>query len=95
MINEKDLPNNYSIDLIKSINDAYFQSKGNWERYSPIGNIIVRPIGYGINATIIIDYPHHSYKHFIYFNEYDTDEEIQDKLSELASLIDGYDYIVI
>ena len=95
MIKEKDLPNDYNINLLKSINDAYFQSKGNWERYSPVCNIIARPTGYGINATIIIDYSHHSYEHFIYFNEYDTDKEIQDKLSELTSLIDGYDYVVI
>lgn len=38
MLNKLVLPNTYDIDMLKSLNTAYFQNKGKWLYISPVGN---------------------------------------------------------
>ena len=97
MIIKSDSPINYNINMLKSLDTSYFQSKGKWSYSSPVGTgEIIRPIGYELYATIrtyiIPDCP---FEFNVFINEEMTDTEIQEEIRQFKELTDEYKYIVI
>ena len=98
MVKRKELPvNDYNIELLKSLDDAYFQTKGKWLcGISPVGINEIRPTGYELYATIrtyII--PERPFEFSVFINEKMTDTEIQEEIRQFKELTDGYKYIII
>ena len=96
MIKISDLPvNDFNVEMLKSLNSAYFQNKGKWLYSSPVGINVVRPMGYELYAeikTYII--PEKPFEFSVFINEKMTDEEIQEELENFKHLTDGFKYIV-
>lgn len=96
MIKLSDLPiNDFNIEMLKSLNSAYFQNKGKWLYSSPVGINEVRPNGYELYAeikTYII--PERPFEFSVFINEKMTDKEIQEELKEFKRLTNGFKYTV-
>lgn len=97
MVKRQNLPtNNYNIDLLKSLDDAYFRKHGKWlAGVSPVGINEIRPTGYELYVTIKVYYPHKPYEFSLFFNEYSTDKEIQEELSMFKHLTSHFNYDII
>ena len=98
MLKLTDLPvNNYNVDMLKSLDTAYFQNKSKWLYCSPVNSgKILRSLGYEICATIkVYIIPKRPFEFSIFINENMTDKEIQEEISEFKRLTDGYKYVVI
>lgn len=97
MIKISNLPDDYNIEMLKSLNTVYFQNKCKWLYISPVGNNKkLRPFGYELYATIrtyII--PERPFEFSVFINEKMTDTEIQEEIRQFKELTDGYKYIVI
>lgn len=97
MIKISNLSDDYNIEMLKSLNSAYFQNKGKWlTDVSPVGNKEVRSCGYELYAeikTYII--PERPFEFSVSINEKMTDKEIQEEIRQFKELTDGYKYIVI
>lgn len=98
MIKISDLPvNDYNIELLKSLDIAYFQNKSKWLYGSPVGTgLVLRPMGYELYATIMTYIiPERPFEFSVFINEKMTDTEIQEEIRQFKELTDGYKYIVI
>lgn len=97
MIKILNLPNNYNIEMLKSLDIAYFQNKSKWLYISPVGNNKkLRPLGYELYATIMTYIiPERPFEFSVFINEKMTDTEIQEEIRQFKELTDGYKYIVI
>lgn len=97
MIKISDLSDNYNIEMLKSLDIAYFQNKSKWSYGSPVGTgLDPRPMGYGLYATIMTYIiPESPFEFSVFINEKMTDTEIQEEIRQFKELTDGYKYIVI
>ena len=98
MIRKSDLPvNDYNIELLKSLDTAYFQNKSKWLYDPPVGTgLVLRPIGYELYTTIrIYIMPEKPFDFDVVINEKMTDTEIQEEIRQFKELTDSYKYIVI
>lgn len=97
MIKQSDLPvNDYNIDMLTSLNDAYFHNKGRFLYASPVGTTYPRELGYELYVKIRVYYvPEHPFEFSVFINEKMTDDEIQDALREFLELTNGYEYDVL
>lgn len=96
MIKISNLSDDYNIEMLKSLNSAYFQNKGKWlTDVSPVGNKEVRSRGYELYAeikTYII--PERPFEFSVSINEKMTDKEIQDELENFKYLTNNFRYTV-
>jgi hypothetical protein len=94
MVYEKNLPNNESINKIKSINYEYFYGKGEWlSGFSPVSiGLHLRPCGYELYVNVTVDLPYKPFKFSLFFNEHNTEQEIEDELKQLKHLTDNFKY---
>lgn len=101
MLNISDLPiHDCNIEMLKSLNDAYFHSKGRFLYVSPVGKGTTysrpRELGYELYAQIrVYMVPEHPFEFSVFINEKMTDAEIQYALREFADLTTGYEYDVL
>lgn len=99
MINISDLPiHDCNIEMLKSLNDAYFHNKGKFLYASPVGTgtTYLRELGYELYAQIRVhNAPEHLFEFSVFINEKMTAAEIQDALSEFAEITTGYEYDVL
>lgn len=96
MIKQSDLPvNDYNINMLTSLNEAYFHNRGQFLYASPVGTHYPREMGYELYATIrVYIVPEHPFEFSVFINEKMTDAEIQDALGEFVDLTTGYEYDV-
>ena len=94
MVNERNLPINEQINKIKSINHKYFYGKGEWlSGFSPVSTgLQLRPCGYELYVNVTVDLPHKPFKFSLFFNEHNTEQEIEDELKQLKHLTDNFKY---
>lgn len=94
MVKEKELPINEQIEKIKSINHKYFYGKGEWlSGVSPVSiGLQLRPCGYELYVNVTVNLPYKPFKFSLFFNEYNTEQEIEDELKELKHLTDNFKY---
>lgn len=94
MVKENELPINEQIDRIKTINHKYFYGKGEWlSGSSPVSiGLQLRPCGYELYVNVTVDLPYKPFKFSLFFNEHNTEQEIEDELKELKHLTADFKY---
>lgn len=97
MIKKSDLPvNDYNIDMLTSLDEAYFYNRGKFLYASPVWQSYPRELGYELYAQIrVYIVPEHPFEFSVFINEKMTDAEIQEALREFTDLTTGYDYDVL
>lgn len=94
MVKETNLPINEQIHKIISINHKYFYGKGEWlSGVSPVSiGLQLRPCGYELYVNVTVDLPYKPFKFSLFFNEHNTEQEIEDELEQLKHLTDNFKY---
>lgn len=83
----------YNMLILKSLNTVYFQNRGKFIRgVSPACINECRPTGNELYVNIKVYYPYKPITFSLFFNEHNTDKEIQDELKLLYHLTDNFKY---